>query len=87
MSYPNNTGPTAGVIPARYYKSCVGCKYHKHALVKSGNNPIYRDDCEHETAPNKTFKLSFTGNLNNEDERVEPGHWCPFSAVNVNPNF
>lgn len=75
-------GPYLGLTPARYYKSCSGCKYHKHTLVKSGYDPEYRDDCTHESAPKPRFKLSFTGNLNNDNGYAEPGDWCPFDAVN-----
>ena len=76
-------GPYLGLTPARFYKSCSGCKYHKHTLVKSGYDPIYRDDCIHETAPKEPMKLSFTGNLRNDNHMVEPGDWCPFEPVNA----
>lgn len=75
-------GPNLCLKPAKYYTTCSGCKYHKHNLVKSGNNPIYRDDCVHESAPKEPMKLSFTGNLRSYDHNVEPGDWCPFSPVN-----
>lgn len=83
----NQEGPIAGMRPMTIYKSCSGCKWHKHNLVKSGNNPIYRDDCTHESAPKEPMKLSFIGNLRNYDHIVEPGTWCPFESVNANPNF
>lgn len=85
MSYGNNEGPTAGMIPVRMYKTCQGCKFHDHRMVKSGNNPIYRNDCKHETAP-RYSQFSMHGNLESEDGIVSPGDWCPFEAVNVNPN-
>lgn len=75
-------GPTLGLRPAKYFTSCSGCKYHKHTLVKSGHDPIYKDDCIHDTAPKESFKLSFTGNLKNYDHNVELGDWCPFKPVN-----
>lgn len=82
MSYPNQEGPVNRMIPAKLYTTCSGCKYHKRNLVKSGNDPIYCDDCTHESAPQSPMKLSFTGNLNNYDGHVTPGDWCPFDAVN-----
>ncbi|MDB5144208.1 MAG: hypothetical protein JWQ66_2921 [Mucilaginibacter sp.] len=75
-------GPRIGLTSPRYYTTCSGCKYHKHTLVKSGHDPIYRDDCVHESAPDKRMKLSFTGNLRSYDHNVEPGDWCPFEPVN-----
>lgn len=83
MSYPNEEGPRIGMRPAQFYKSCSGCKYHKHNLVKSGKDPIYRDDCTHETAPQPPSP--FTGNLQSDNNNVEPGDWCPFEPVNNNP--
>jgi len=82
MSYGDNEGPTNAMRPIRIYKTCQGCKYHKHTLVKSEHDPIYRDDCVHETAPKEPMKLSFSGNLNNFGDGVEPGSWCPFEPVN-----
>lgn len=54
-------GPYLGLNPATYFTTCSGCKYHEQTLCKSGNNPIYRHDCNHEIAPPKPMKLSFTG--------------------------
>lgn len=75
-------GPRIGLTRPKFYKTCQGCKYLKHTLCKSGNDPIYRDDCTHETAPKEPMKLSFTGNLLNFDNNIEPGSWCPFDPVN-----
>lgn len=84
MSYPDQEGPRNGMRPATFYRSCSGCKWHKHNLVKSGNDPIYRDDCTHVSAPQPPMKLSFTGNLNTDgNHNVEPGEWCPFDSVNA----
>lgn len=82
MSYGDNEGPINALRPMRIYKTCSGCKYHKHKLVKSGHDPIYRDDCTHPTAPQSPMKLSFTGNLNNYGDGIEPGEWCPFEPIN-----
>lgn len=76
-------GPRIGLTSPRYYKTCSGCKYHKHTLVKSGHNPIYRDDCTHESAPVEKFAFSFTGNLESDsNHNVDPGDWCPFKPIN-----
>lgn len=75
-------GPVNAYRPIRIFTTCSGCKYHKHNLVKSGNDPIYRDDCTHETAPKEPMKLPFTGNLRKYDDAIEPGDWCPFRPVN-----
>jgi hypothetical protein len=78
-------GPIAGLRPAIFYKSCSGCKWYSYNLVKSGRDPIYSDNCKHETAPRAHFGC---GNLTTDYETniVVPGDWCPFDAVNVNTN-
>ncbi len=55
-------GPVNGMIPSIMYKTCQGCKHYSHRLVKSGNNPIYRQDCKLDIAP-RAGMLSMSGNL------------------------
>lgn len=74
-------GPTIRTIPATTSITCSGCEYHKHNLVKSGSNPIYRDDCVHESAP-VYEKFMMSGNLHTDINRnIHPGLWCPFMQI------
>lgn len=79
----NQQGPQKVKIPATFERevlSCAGCKYLDHNLVKSGMNPIYTDNCVHETAPKKRF-WDFTSNLEVDDNfLIIPGEWCPFKT-------
>ncbi|MDR3551255.1 MAG: hypothetical protein P4L31_07620 [Candidatus Babeliales bacterium] len=81
MSFPNQEGPVNRLQPAQIYTTCTGCKYHKRILWKSGDDPQYKDTCEHETAPKLGLMLS-TGNLDNYNGYPQPGDWCPFEVVN-----
>lgn len=76
----DQTGPITLNLPARIIKTCSGCEFHKHTLVKSGNNPIYKDNCTHNIAPkdNRVSVFEVSGNLRSEDNHVIPGYWCPF---------
>lgn len=72
-------GPREVTIPETKIESCSGCTYYKHSLVKSGQNPIYKDTCTHSEIP-KEFKPMFHGgNLNKHHlfGVVETPHWCP----------
>lgn len=76
-------GPITIEIPAstpRSVKSCSGCIYHKHTLIKSGANPVYNDNCTHNIAPkdNRVTRFEFTGNLRKENDIVIPSYWCPY---------
>jgi len=67
------------VIPETKVRTCCGCKYHDHAMIKSGMHPIYEDKCKHPDIYNiKTF--TYAGQLS--DIRVsgyiETPKWCPF---------
>jgi hypothetical protein len=84
MSYPNQDGPTKGTRPAMHYTTCYGCKHHSHKLVKSGHDPLYKDECTHETAPRTGLVLITMGNLKKDIENnIEPGDWCPFLENNL----
>lgn len=83
--YPNNEGPQSVKIPEQNVVTCSGCKYHDHKLVRSGRDPVYRDDCVHpENGQDKAFKLSFTGNLKkNMTGFIITPDWCPFKKQGV----
>lgn len=74
------TGPIILKQPARDIKTCSGCIYHKHTLVKSGQNPIYKEHCLHSIAPSERIlnELNFAGNLKTDNGLVIPGYWCPY---------
>lgn len=68
-------------------RTCYGCKYLKHSLVKSGRNPIYNYMCEAEINTDKQHNLSVNGrpsimfNVLHENIHgyVEPLEKCPFT--------
>lgn len=76
--YKEQEGPIETIIPETKILSCGRCKYHLHSMVKSGMNPIYKDNCNH---PDLEQNLSFLqGNLNKHflHNIVETPNWCPF---------
>lgn len=81
-----NDGPQKVNIPQQSFTSCSGCKFLDHRLVKSGRDPIYRNDCVHpENGQSKAFKLSFTGNLHeNSIGIIVTPDWCPFLKSKTN---
>ncbi len=86
MSYGEREGPEDYVIPHQEIKICQGCKYYDHHLVKSGRNPIYRNDCTHPDV--ERFSVFYScGNLDNErgsSGMIETPDWCPFLKSKVN---
>ena len=71
------------VIPEERYYTCWGCKYREHNMVRSGKNPIYKNECTHPDAL-ETYDWE-RGNLDvsdgsymipNSTNRTPP--WCPF---------
>lgn len=68
-------GPTIQNIPARSYLSCSGCKFYDHHMVRSGQEPIYANDCTHPNVPKEhKFTSWMRGNLGDSKETPE---WCP----------
>lgn len=53
-------------VPEHSHKICAGCDHFSHKLVKSGYDPIYKNDCIHPNAPNK-------GNIYGD----HTPDWCP----------
>ena len=82
--FGSKEGPTIIEVPAQAaysYKSCMGCKYKNHQLVRSGFDPIYRNDCEHPnlSKDNKIYNLfSYSGNLDDILLNGKTPEWCPF---------
>lgn len=79
----DNEGPELIKIPpqpAREYYKCQGCKYYKHQLVRSGNNPIYSNNCVNPNIPeeHKTDKYSVLSGSGNLGKATETPEWCPF---------
>lgn len=73
-------GPEKRHVPVREFYSCSGCKFYSHRLVKSGMDPIYRNDCEHPRIKyDKDISyhgsLSMEGNLGKAEQTP---NWCPF---------
>ncbi len=81
MSSPNEPRIPAplgrGVVNKGYtvvtetWKSCLGCDYHDHTMIRSGRNPLYHNRCQH-----PQWKDEFS------DRRVIGGtdytpSWCP----------
>jgi hypothetical protein len=77
-------GPTLIEVPAQAaynYKSCMGCKYKNHQLVRSGFNPIYKNNCEHPDLPENIKSKSYNyydGNLDNILLNGKTPDWCPY---------
>jgi hypothetical protein len=67
-------GYIISVIPEQKYKSCYGCKWYKHYMMKSGRDPIYAHNCDHPDAPGN---YDFRGNLIFIFGKVETPDWCP----------
>lgn len=73
-------GPEDYVIPRQEIKICQGCKYYSHRMVKSGRNPIYREDCTHPDVVRASL-FSDNGNLCGYEGRfnmIETPDWCPY---------
>lgn len=70
-------GPSELVIPEQRFLSCGMCKYHANTLVKSGMNPVRKDNCNH---PDSESSGGFYyGNLQrNPFGVIETPSWCPF---------
>lgn len=73
------TGPSRITIPEQKYMTCYGCIWLSHKMVKSGNDPIYKNTCTH-----KEFEKEFSvirGTIGREIEdynkRLETPDWCP----------
>ena len=68
------------IIPRQEIKICFGCKYYNREMVKSGQKPIYKNECTHpDTKSSSPF--SHYGNLDNNrntHNRIETPDWCPF---------
>jgi len=60
-------------------RTCYGCKYLKHSLVKSGRNPIYNYICEAEISNEKLPSIMFNVLHENIHGYVEPSKRCPFT--------
>lgn len=75
-------GPRNEMKPITLFTTCSGCKYLKRTLFCSGNNPIYTNICQHESAPKDRFKSIDGRILIEEDGVIQPGDWCPFEPVN-----
>ncbi len=75
-------GPSTVTIPVQEYQSCVGCKWHKHKLKRSGRNPQYDDLCTHpDIMYNNGFAIMHGGRevKNFEwNDRIETPEFCPF---------
>lgn len=86
MVYRNNEGPQKITIPQQGFTTCSGCKFYDKQMVRSGRDPAYRHNCTHpENGQDKKFKLSFTGNLEeNNLGIVETPNWCPFLKLKQN---
>lgn len=82
MKQNDHEGPTKVHIPAREFQSCSGCKHYSYTMARSGMNPEYRQNCEHNEAPKD---YSFTGNLkiNSNGDQVTPD-WCPILKQRIN---
>lgn len=52
-------GPTLYIIPEQRIYSCLGCKYFKHQMVKSGFHPIYESSC---------LKMNYEGTVLSDEE-------------------
>lgn len=64
------------IIPATTIRSCIGCKYHKHELYKSGRHPEYIDYCIN---PNTELRMGKRYIDTIEEYGVIPTpEWCPF---------
>lgn len=79
----NNEGYSDITIPAQKIRTCSGCKYYSHSMVKSGNDPIYANNCTHlDVAKNDAHYFSIfsvEGNLTeNQSGYVVTPEWCPF---------
>jgi hypothetical protein len=69
-------GPAIYVIPRQEIMSCVGCKYYKRQMLKSGFKPIYAEICSHEKSP-AWSPMGMSGNLRAYNHVIETPDWCP----------
>lgn len=57
-------------------KTCFGCDFYDHIMMKSGRHPEYRDACKHPQAI-----IDYYGNKSSLPDREICGHdapfWCP----------
>ena len=57
-------------------KSCFGCEFYDHRMMKSGQHPEYRDSCKHPQAI-----ADYYGKFSQLDDREIRGNetpaWCP----------
>ena len=67
-------GYIINIIPEQKHKSCSGCKWFKHYMLKSGLDPIYAYNCDHEKA---SLNYSMKGNLQNFGSKIITPDWCP----------
>lgn len=68
----NKEGPSVKNIPSRSYSSCYGCKFYSHRMWRSGKNPKYRHNCNHE----ESRQSGILGNL--QDDKTPD--WCPIET-------
>ena len=57
-------------------KTCFGCDFYRHRMMRSGTNPEYRDSCAHPIAISDYY-----GKNSQLDDREIGGNqtpaWCP----------
>ena len=70
-------GFTEITIPEQKFKTCSGCKFYSHYMVRSGNNPIYANDCNHTDFRGENFGTPHKLNRSQNGYVVTPD-WCPF---------
>lgn len=62
------------------YLTCLGCKWYKSKLFKSGKHAEYVKSCIHESAPGSEGSDEILGNLSSGlYGNIMPGYWCPFN--------
>lgn len=76
-------GPNEIVIPEKRFLSCGACIYYAISMVKSGNNPIYRENCSHPEVYIPSLQSFHEGNLRrNLSGYTQTPDWCPFLTSN-----
>lgn len=74
-------GPSVRRIPEQVYNTCIGCKWHKREMIRSGKNPEYLRHCTHPMWKDMIHPIweGHGREIEREDDRT-PG-WCPVAGT------
>ena len=59
-----------------FKKSCFGCEFYQHTMMKSGRHPEYRNSCIHQQAVAEYYGTG-SGYEDREIRGDETPEWCP----------